>query len=104
MTITSARIAACLAIALSGLWLFADAHTFPLMPADAASGRMHGCYAILELCLGRPQPSDVLRTIQGYAAVVLTLGGFGCGTLVFMHHRRSLKCLRVLPFPKAISF
>ncbi len=35
------------------MWLFLNATTFALMPADPATGRAYGCYTAIELLIGR---------------------------------------------------
>jgi|SRR5215467_11367113 len=67
----SARLAATMIGGVVALYLLSDAVTMSLSPADPLSGRARGCYSLLEIWLGRLEPSDTLRVAQ------LSIAGLG---------------------------
>ena len=59
----------CLLFSIS-IFLFNDANTFSLYPADSFTGREYGCYTEIENFIGIKSPS-IIRSIEYIAAILI---------------------------------
>ena len=59
----------CLLFSIS-IFLFIDADTFSLYPADSITGREYGCYTEIENFIGIKSPS-IIRSIEYLAAILI---------------------------------
>src|SRR5262245_57363378 len=75
------RPAICVVVVVACVWFLNDALSFGLMPADAISGRARGCYTLVELWLGRLEPSDDIRLAQLAISAILAIGAAIYGVL-----------------------
>lgn len=64
----SKSILICFLLSIS-IFLFNDANTFSLYPADSITGREYGCYTEIENLIGIKSPS-IIRSIE-YLVVIL---------------------------------
>jgi len=59
----------CLFFTIS-IFLFNDANTFSLYPADSFTGSEYGCYTEIENLIGIKSPS-IIRSIEFFAAILI---------------------------------
>ena len=56
------------------MYFFGDAMSYALMAADPQTGRVRGCYTVVDLWLGHLQPHNSVRQIQLLGSLVAVVG------------------------------
>jgi hypothetical protein len=83
------RLAGSAIVLVACAWFINDALSFGLMPDDPTSGRASGCYTIVELWLGRLEPSASMRVAQLASSTILAIAAGVYGVLVLKRSRRA---------------
>ena len=56
-----------------GIYFMGDATSFALMAADPDTGRIEGCYTVIDLWLGNLQPRDSIRIVELLVSVAAVI-------------------------------